>query len=701
MEKIGSFHTVWGDVEATPNIELCFCCSMEAHQDAVIELVAKDIYNLYINGSFVAYGPSRAAKGYVRVERIDISSYLTKQKNMILVYVQANHVDMLYMAKEQPLFGARILTGARILKETKDFSCHQMTDKISRVERMSSQRGFLEVYRMQQDRQKDIVNSFPKIQTRVVACPKLMERGVSYARNIMESAKQVNSGYVHVGETRVWENGFTKLLDSGKGMGGYKRNECECVLSTELLSFYFKDYMSSEEKTQQERDCEIYSLDRVLCGKFKVKVSVSEQSVLWLTYDDLLVDGSVKFNREHIIHGMKWTLEPGEYTLYSQEVYSAKYIQLIADGEVDIKEVSMIRIENPCSEGFVLPSMDAELQMIVDAAKNTFAQNAYDLFTDCPSRERAGWLCDSYFMGKAEQFFCGDNKVEKNFLENYFLYEDETAEHKGILPMCYPSSRFGDEDYYIPNWILWYILELEDYQKRTGDTEFIRLHRQRILDILEFFGGYENEFGLLENLEGWVFLEWSKASDFVDGVNFPSNMLYADALRAASMLLENEKLLKKSETLKECIRGMAYNGEVFVDNAVRVNGELRLTGNISELCQIFVIFFGIVQNDNDFYESFKNRFAESGYKDEIHPSAMFIGGILRLLVLFDLGEYELLLAECKDKFSNMAEKTGTIWEFYDENASCNHGFGSILGKLICESAERLRSVKGVTCYETK
>ncbi len=695
MEKIGSFHTVWGDVEAKPNMELCFCCSIGAYHDAVIELIAKDIYNLYINGIFVAYGPSRAAKGYARVEYIDIGSYLTEKENTISVYVQANHVDMLYMAKEQPLFGARILKSGKILKETKDFSCYQMTDKISRVERMSSQRGFLEVYHMQQDRQKDIVHSFPGIQTKEVPCPKLMKRRVYCARNILEPAKYMNSGCAYVGDARAWENGFTKLLDSGEGMGGYRRNECECVLSTELLSFYF------QEHAQRDMRYELYSLERVFCGKFKLKVNVCSQSVLWLIYDDLLVDGNVKFNREHIIHGIKWTLEPGEYTLYSQEVYSAQYIQLIVDGEMDIEEVAMIRIENPCLESFAPPSMDAELQLIVEAAKNTFAQNAYDLFTDCPSRERAGWLCDSYFMGKAEQFFCGDNKVEKNFLENYFLYDDETAEHKGILPMCYPSSRVGGEDYYIPNWILWYVLELEDYLKRTKDVAFIARHRQRILDILDFFSGYENEYGLLENLEGWVFLEWSKASDFMDGVNFPSNMLYADALRAASVLLQDVKLLEKSETLKECIRGMAYNGEVFVDNATRVDGELKLTGNISELCQIFVIYFQIVQNDVEFYESFKNRFEESIYRDEIQPSAMFIGGILRLLVLYDLGEYQLLLDECRERFLNMAKKTGTIWEFFDENASCNHGFGSILGKLICESVERLRGMKGVSCYETE
>ena len=196
----------------------------------------------------------------------------------------------------------------------------------------------------------------------------------------------------------------------------------------------------------------------------------------------------------------------------------------------------------------------------------------------------------------------------------------------------------------------------------------------------------------MEDLEGWVFVEWSEASDFTEGVNFPSNMLYADALRAAGVLLEDIRLLKKSEDLKTMIRKLAYDGNVYRDNAVRVHGKLEQTGHVSELCQIFAAYFRIEPHDATFYENFKNRFAKLDCEEKISPAALFIGGILRLMVLFQMGEYRLLLAECKERFLEMAKKTGTIWEFFGESASCNHGFGSILGKLICESVEQLKIV---------
>ena len=51
--------------------------------------------------------------------------------------------------------------------------------------------------------------------------------------------------------------------------------------------------------------------------------------------------------------------------------------------------------------------------------------------------------------------------------------------------------------------------------------------RDRVLKLFEYFQAYENSDGLLEKLPGWVFVEWSKANEFVQDVNYPSNMLYA------------------------------------------------------------------------------------------------------------------------------------------------------------------------------
>lgn len=680
--------TYWADIPAERNTELCFVCRMPQAKAATLLLVAKDIYNLYINGRFVQYGPARAAKGYARIETIALDGYLTEAENRICVYVQSNATKSLNLAEEPPLFGAELAVGGKIEKTAADFRCYEMTDKLRRVEKMSAQRGFVEVYRMSADREKAL-ESFPLRALREVPCPELLPRGVAVSRHEEETATEYARGGMTTDESRVWSNPFTNLLEIGEGLNGYKRSECACVVGKELEKFV---PCAEGEGAYTYR---AYAMPRTRCGKWKLRVTAKEACDIWLVYDDILVDGQVRFNREQILHALKWSLEKGVYELYSCEVYSAKYVTLITRGQVCVESVSVLCMENPETAYFAYESADKDVQKILDAAKHSFEQNAYDIFTDCPSRERAGWLCDSYFMGEAESLLTGGHKVECNFLENYLLYNnDGYYTHDGVLPMCYPSEPKGANDY-IPNWILWYLLELDRYRVRTGDKSFIRRHKRRAYEILEFFRGYENEYGLLENLGGWVFVEWSRANDCTNGVNFPSNMLYAAAIAAVGACFSDGALLRKAETLKKNILALSYRDGLFVDNAVRADGQLRLTDNTSETCQNYACFFGVLtaRDDPDFYARFFKRFGASEHPERVYPSNMFMGYVLRLMVLLREGRYAQVLQECKQAFLGMAERTGTLWELFSENASCNHGFGSIVAKLLVEAEQGLKEQK--------
>lgn len=677
----------WGKNCDDMNTELCFVLRVQKHRDAVLRIIAKDVYNIFINGIFVHYGPARAAKGYARIDELNLGKYLTQEDNLITVYVQSLNTYTLCFAKEKPLFGAELYISGELRYDATHFDCYRMTDRLVRVERMSCQRNFLEIYRMDAPREPFHFFHFPKVDKIACNTPVLLERNVGYSRNEEVFANLYETGGVSIDETRFWRNDFTDLLDGTLPhgyLGSYIRSECEEILSQRLVSFIYE-----KGKVDSPIRYEAYCLNRVRCGKFRLKVKAKAVTSLYLIYDDYLIDGKVKFNREQIIHGMKWTLQPGEYDLYSHEVYSAKYITLIIEGNANINDVSMICIENPNTIDFSFQSSDEVLQSIVEAARHTFEQNAYDLFFDCPSRERGGYLCDGYFTAKAESFFCGNNKIEGNLLENYAHYRNEHFRSDGILPMCYPSEPKNEDDY-IPNWVLWFVVQIEDWFVRTQQEELADIYKEKIRAIISYFSSKENEFGLLENMEGWVFLEWSKASDFMEDVNFPSNMLYCATLESAAKLLKDNTLTEKANNLKKTIKAWAYNGEWFIDNAVRRNGKLTVTENISETCQYFAMFFNILKKEEApaFYEKMLMEFGafrKKGAYADVYPSNLFIGYVLRLMLLACEGKRNLLLEECKRTFADMARSTSTIWELFGDNASCNHGFGSIIGKLICEA----------------
>ena len=213
-----------------------------------------------------------------------------------------------------------------------------------------------------------------------------------------------------------------------------------------------------------------------------------------------------------------------------------------------------------------------------------------DVFTDCPGRERAGWLCDSFFIGRVAADLCGNTDMERMFFQNYLLPEHFEALPKGMLPMCYPADHPNSN--YIPNWAMWFVVQLEEYLHRSGDRATIDALKPRVLELLAFFKQYENSDGLLEKLPAWVFVEWSHANKLVQDVNYPSNMTYAEVLACVARMYDMPELGAKAEAVRETVRRQSYDGTYFVDNAKRrPDSTLAVTGERTETCQYYAFFF--------------------------------------------------------------------------------------------------------------
>ena len=134
---------------------------------------------------------------------------------------------------------------------------------------------------------------------------------------------------------------------------------------------------------------------------------------------------AIDFWRNDSINIIDYAVKKGEFKHISFEPYTAAYIKIVAlSGEIELNETGMIRYENPNTGRMEFKCDDEKLNVVTEAARRTLAQNSVDILTDCPSRERAGWLCDSYFSSRAEKLFTGGNAVERVFLENY-AYQSE------------------------------------------------------------------------------------------------------------------------------------------------------------------------------------------------------------------------------------------------------------------------------------
>ncbi|MCX7806115.1 MAG: hypothetical protein N3A38_13115, partial [Planctomycetota bacterium] len=258
---------------------------------------------------------------------------------------------------------------------------------------------------------------------------------------------------------------------------------------------------------------------------------------------------------------------------------------------------------------------------------------------------------------------------------------------------CYPSDHPGGN--FIPNWALFFVLQLEEYAARSGDRALVGAFRDRVLALFRYFDRFRNSDGLLEKLEKWVFVEWSEANRFTQDVNYPTNMLYAAALDAAGRMYGIPSFRRRATAVRRAVRRQSRREIFYADNAVRKDGRLAVTDNFSEVCQCFAFYFGAADPERDaalwkiLRDEFGPRRRETRAHPEVHHANAFIGNVLRLEVLSRYGLCAKVAEELIGYYLHMAERTGTLWENDDAHASCNHGFASHAACVI------LRDVLGL------
>ena len=679
-------------------------------------ITGSSLYRVFLNGEFLCHGPARAAHGYSRVDEIQLPERLLRAHNSLAVEAAGFCIESFYLLNQPSFLQAELRCGEQVLLRTVPsndakalgfpetdmlrtegiFRAALLSDRIRKVQRYSYQRVFLEAYRMDEHFADWRLSGFQKEQEVLLEKGhpyRLLERHVPYCTYpVREMEKILEKGSFSVREDApCWED--RSYLGISEKYQGFPVEELELLVSAELDKIVREAVWEEQScclQTAGEKPAVVLSAGQYalvsypynLTGFLGAELECSEDSLLVYVFDEILNDeNDITYNRCCCVNAVWYELKKGRYRLETLQPYTQKYGKwLVLKGRAVIRRMWVREYVNPEAEKGVFSCSDSVVNAIYEAGRRTFAQNAVDIYMDCPSRERAGWLCDSFFTGRVEYVLTGSTAVEDNFLENYLLAPQEKGIPDGMLPMCYPADHPLGE--YIPNWALWLILELWEYRNRKPGETLTTAFYTKIEKLLTYFEAYENEDGLLENLDGWVFVEWSEANDLTEGVNYPSNMLYSAALRAAGTLYDREDWLKKGRELAGKICAQSYRNGFFSDQALRRNGRPVLVPKKTEVCQYYAFFMKIASRET-YPELFERLMHDFGPKreetknwPEIAPANAFIGNYLRIELLSGQGMKEQILQETKEFFGYMMQRTGTLWENTKASASCNHGFAS-------------------------
>lgn len=672
--------------EKEMNRSVLFETNISKGKDTVLQITAQNSYQLLINEEFVFHGPSRASHGFYRVDKINIERYLTRDNNRILVVVNGYHCNNFYLINQQAFLCAEFIDGNTVFNATgsDQWKAYLYTEKLQRVQRYAFQRPFCEVYDFTLSSPLSTENKKP-LETVEYDINSFIEREVSYPKFPMEQKKRfIESGFVKIAEPKKkfapWWTG-----EVGKSYSGFLDKDLEFNTTNNIDSFDLNKTSDTSDGFIESNSYATVEMKNNLTGLIYIDLYCNTDTTVYLTFDELLSGGRVDYARMDCINVITYKLKGGmRYRLITMEPYTFKYMNIISmGGRIELNELYVIKTEFNEDEIIkrLSPNADKQIERIYNSAVETFKQNTYDIYMDCPSRERAGWLCDSFFTSRVEYLLSGKSTVEHAFLSNFLMNEQYPLVPHGMLPMCYPADHIDGN--FIPNWAMWYVIELNEYFSRTGDRGFIDDIKDRIYMLLDYFKTYENKNGLLEKLRGWVFVEWSKCNSLTRDINYPTNMLYYLFKKTIAYLYDDNKLENEAEMLKSTINKEAKIGLFYCDNAVyNQNGVAELSKILTETCQYYAFFTGVATKETDkelwdiMINDFGSKRKQNNKWENVHFSNAFIGNYLRLDLLMSAGLKNELEMDIRGYFDYMAKETGTLWEFDSPTASCNHGFAS-------------------------
>ena len=687
-----------------------FRAKIYCNDNVKIRITANYFYKLYINKEVVSFGPCRTAYGFARVDEIDITKFLKDGENFIDIVVAGYNCKSISTCKFNSFVTAEVESNGSIVAYTgKDFKGYDIESRIKKVYRYSKQRHFTEVIDF------NLGNDFSgkEVQVVEVIAPKYISRGVNYPiySEIYANSVETMGNYKVVNEIK--RPNYSWHPKDSENWGYYKDDEIKYnpFGFIKSLEFTNTNYNIDMPLSLQETEYAIFDLNGINTGFLKFDLSSESGCDIAVGFSEYCDENKFNFVEYFdVCNAFEYILTSGKTEIETFEPYTAKKIIIVVKkGQVTVDSVGIRKYEGNFDNVKKVEFIDNDLNLIYDASVKSFIQNALDLYTDCPSRERAGWLCDSYFTARTEYFLTGKTTVEQNFLENYTMFYNTGEYEEGMIPMCYPSDFNGQ---FIPQWSMWFIIELHEYiYERNGKLPFSKFEKM-VSGLLKYYEKYENEDGLLEKLSNWNFIEWSKANQLTNGVNYPTNFLYSKVLDCVADFYNDNKTYYgidgsnysiKAKLIRKTAIEQSFDGKFFHDLAVRdENGKLTLTEDITEICQYYAIVFGkinenIIINDGK-YSYLKNTVLNVFNKDrtefpEIEKINMFIGVYLKLLALESMCEKEQIIKTVKEYFLPMAQKTNTLWEYVTVSRSLCHGFASFATVVMTNAAENLKLIK--------
>lgn len=710
-------------MEEKPNTFAYFSKTFDAgdNEEAVTLLISAHVfYRAYVNGRFVSHGPAPAPYGYLRVDRIDISPFVKQGENRLAVEVMGYvPKENNYATLETSCLCAEIRQGGRILAATDcTWEGAVSKEKVIQTETLSfGRRVPQEWYRLQEGYdgwRREGISGGAGCRESGRPC-RFLERGVPLPefriddRPVFTMVSSLEKAAYDGPQKDWWES---EIYYETIGTESPARPSAECAALKDtvydgeinIADNYDRQGLITLKKYKAKAGLD-FSFDEAETGFLGMEFETAGPVTIDILFNDYLTDeGCVPAKADSVNRVIRVRSQGGTCSFEAFEAHYLKYVKLIVDkGECfKLKKLYLRSYRHPDQYRAGFCCEDDLLNRIYQSSKKTLLTNSLGFFMDSPERERAGWAGDSYWTGRAAQVLLSDVQIERTMLEDFLLAEPGKMMDHSFPSCCCGGAR--QEELMMPTWNMFVLLELTDYYKRTKDEELKDRYQYRVYGWFKAAAKYENELGLLENLPGSMFLDWSASNkeDYNSPVSTAANAFYAFLLKRAGEMYGEAAYIEKSERICSVLR-KSYEGlvqtkhEVFTmypymaDSMYVEGGELREKDYYSEAAQYYYFRSGLLNRKlaPDLARCLLNQLGPrpSKMRGTAHLSVgnagIFFGYMLRFEVLSQLGEYEQLKKDISYLGNYMISRDPhTFWETLSGEDSRNHGFGAHFGVVL-------------------
>lgn len=700
---LGAFRT---DFHANPG----------SHTELII--AAHTFYRIYLNGRWVGTGPVPAAYGYLKADRYDLSSLLNSQgeANQLAIEVMGYVPEENFASGGPSCLLAEVISEGQIICATgKEWQCRVLTQKDCFTETLSfGRRVPLEAYHLNESyttwRTGTISDSLP--------CEELTTEYIITERDVRMPDTSIDRNLVLTGlysqeqtTCHCKEKGWWETDEYISRCGGDKisRPSLECLC---LSDCSFEGTLKESEDTAGIRHYHITDYEKPAALEFTLTASEtgfigigfwSEEPVtVDITWNDYLDDeGKIPVRVDSVNRVIRLTTQGGSFRFESMEPHYVKYIRVIVRGgrRFSFQDLYLrtYRYEDTRSASFLCS--DTALNRIYHSARRTLLTNTLGFFLDSPERERGGWAGDSYWTGRAAAMLLSDTSVERSMLYD-FLHSGYSLMMEGSFSSCCTAGQKNETEM-MYSWNLFVLLELTDYYQRTGDEKMKSAYQDRVALFIEASKQFKNDAGVLENVPGSMFIDWSLSNNpsYKTPISTVANCLYAMVLHRLADMYENDRYRREAEQIR-CIFRRVYDkvkttkNDLFTlypfmaDSMSLKDGELIGNGFYSEAAQYYYFWTGLLtpKTAPQLWKILKEQYgpAPQKYRGTAHlrvgNCGVFFGHTMRMDLLGQFHETELLETEMKKFCGYMVnQEPGTFWETMNGEDSRSHGFGSHYG----------------------